>query len=426
MRHAGTFHAATLAVVIASAACDSFESPAGGEPGDATLNRGAPPAGATLDDEFERLARTEIPGFAGFYLQDDGTPVVRLVDQRQRGAAERYLATRLAGLRGGRTANAPGRPVFRDAAYDFAQLKGWSIKVHTLLSRGDVYTIDVDEVENRVRVGVRDAAAVAAVRAHGTQMGIPAAALHVETQPRPEFRATVRDYSPTMMGGIQIASSAGTCTEGFNAVRDGYWIFVTNSHCTSSYFAYDGNWIYQPWYAGGYEVGWEVADRGVYGCAGWWTSCRAADAAYIYQYHGRGIAQGVVARTPWAYGGPGGLNIIGQYNIVARFGGSPAVGTWLDKTGRTSGSTYGYVTQSCVTIGNLACQDISNVWSEPGDSGSPMMLWTGGGDGYDAHLYGILWGGPYGDWNTTYSSPLPGIEQDLGPLSQLCLPGRGC
>lgn len=427
MRHAGSFYAATLAVALGAAACGDFESPAGSVPGEAALERVPQQGVVTSDDEYARVARAEVPGFAGFYLQNDGTPVIRLTNQASRGAAERYLAPRLSGLRKGRLANAPQRPVFQDATYDFAQLRGWSRQVHSLLSRGDVYTIDVDEVKNQVRVGVRDASAVAAVRAQGAQMGIPAGALFVETQPRPEQRQTVQDYSGTMMGGIQIASSAGTCTEGFNAIRDGYWIFVTNSHCTDAYFAYDGGWVYQPWYAGGYEVGWEVNDRGVYDCAGFGSSCRAADAAYIHQPGYRGIAQGVVARTPWASGGPGGLNIVGQYNIVARFGGwSAPVGTWLDKTGRTSGTTYGQVSQSCVTIGSLACQDISNVWSEPGDSGSPMVVWTGGGDGYDAQLYGILWGGPYGDWNTTYSSPLPGIEQDLGPIYGVCMPGYGC
>lgn len=41
-------------------------------------------------------------------------------------------------------------------------------------------------------------------------------------------------------------------------------------------------------------------------------------------------------------------------------------------------------------------------------------------------MYGILWGGPDGDWSATYSRRLDGIEWDLGPLSNLCLPGFGC
>lgn len=370
------------------------------------------------------MSRAEVPGFAGFYLEDDGTPVIRLTDPRQRGAAERYLAHELAGGRRGRNAGAPQRPVFRDARYDFAQLKAWADPLAALAtSREDVYTIDVDEVENRVRVGVADQGAIAAVRAEAARIGVPGDALFVETQPRPEQRITVRDWNGTLQGGIQIASSVGYCTQGFNAFHDGYWIFVTNSHCTSSYFAPDGSTIYQNTVAAGNSVGTEIADRGLYDCLGTGVPCRQADAAYIYQSHNRGIGAGLVARTAWGYYGPGGLNILGSYDIVARYAGGAPVGTWLDKTGRTSGSTYGQVTQSCVTIGNLVCQDISDIWSEPGDSGSPIVYWTGGASGYDAELYGILWGGPNGNWNVTYSSRLGGIEADLGPLYGLCSTG---
>ena len=117
-----------------------------------------------------------------------------------------------------------------------------------------------------------------------------------------------------------------------------------------------------------------------------------------------------------------------RFDIVARYTGSAPVGTYLDKTGRTSGSTYGQVTSSCVTIGVLRCQDISSVWSEGGDSGSPMHVWIGGAGAAenDTQLYGILWGGPSNNWNVTYSSRLSGIESDLGTLTNLCRPGYGC
>jgi hypothetical protein len=433
MRKATPFYATIVAVAL-TAACDSFETPAGPD-ADASLNRAAAAAGKgqqwTTDHEFARVARADVPGFAGYYLQDDGTPVIRLKDQTQRGAAERYLASQLAAaakVRRGRSAGVPVRPEFREARYDFAQLKEWADPLAALAtSRSDVYTIDVDEVENRVRVGVADQGAIAAVRTEAARIGVPGDALFVETQPKPEQRVNVGDWNPTLQGGIQIASAAGYCTLGFNALRDGYWIFVTNSHCTNSYFAYDGGAVYQNTVTGPNLVGWEVADTGLWNCVGTALLCRRADAAYIYQSHTRGIAQGVVARTPWAFGGRGGLNIVGQYDIVARYAGGAPVGTWLDKTGRTSGSTYGQVTQSCVTIGNLVCQDVSNVWSEPGDSGSPMMVYTGGGPtGYGAHLYGILWGGPSNSYNVTYSSRLPGIEADLGPIYNVCIPGYGC
>jgi hypothetical protein len=415
---------AALAALLAAAACDTADPPLGPEAGEAAESRAPQGQPWTTDDEFARASRAEAPGFAGFYLKDDGTPVIRLTDPSQRGAAQRYLAQHLRAARSGRHAGAPAQPVFLAAAYDFATLRDWSEALHPTLARSDVFLIDVDEVENRVHVGVEDAAAVAAVRAEGARLGIPAAALHVETQPRPEHRASVRDRHTTVRGGIQIAFSGGLCTQGFNARRSsGQSIFVTNSHCTNTYFGYDGGTIYQHLVSSSNVVGAEVSDRGLYACYGTGTSCRRADAAYVSHNGSRTVAQGGIARTSWATGGPGGLTITGEFDIVARYTGSLPVGTYLDKTGRTSGSTYGQVTSSCVTIGNLRCQDISKVWSEGGDSGSPVYVWIGGSQ---VQLHGVMWGGPGSDYTTTYSSRLGGIEYDLGALNSLCRPGYGC
>jgi hypothetical protein len=420
--------AAVLSLALA-AACDTPDAPVGPGP-DAALDRGSAPGQIrTPDDEFARASRAEVPGFAGFYLQNDGTPVVRLVDPSQRGAAQRYLAQHFIAARTGRHAGAPQQPVFVAAAYDFAQLRDWSESLHPLLSRADVYLIDVDEVQNRVLVGVADAPAIAAVRASAASLGIPAAALHVQTQPRPELRATVRDRFTTVVGGIQIAFGGYVCTQGFNArrVSNGANIFVTNSHCTTTQNASDGAAIYQNTNAAGNQVGNEVADRGLYACVTGVASCRQADAAYISHNGTRTIGQGGIARTAWNTGGAGGLTITGEYDIIGRST-SIAVGAYLDKTGRTSGSTYGQVTNSCVTIGSLRCQDISKVWSEGGDSGSPVFVYIGGSGTAenDVRLHGVMWGGPGSDYTTTYSSRLAGIEADLGALNNLCRPGYGC
>jgi hypothetical protein len=284
-----------------------------------------------------------------------------------------------------------------------------------------VYTIDVDEKENRVSVGVRDGAAIAAVRAEASELGIPAAALHVQTQGKPEQR-NVRSWHNPVYGGIQIAYGQYLCTQGFNATRvaTGQSIFVTNSHCTPTYFGLDGGTIYQPTVVAGNEIGSEVADVGLWDCGG---TCRWSDAAYIAHNGARTVSQGIIAQTPWPSGGSFFINELAPYSIVARYNGSVPVGTWIDKTGRTTGSTYGQVTQSCVTIGNLVCQDVSTVFSAGGDSGSPVYLWLGNNQ---VQLYGILWGGPANNFNVTYSSPLSGIEYDLGALTNLCVPGAGC
>jgi hypothetical protein len=421
---------AVLTLLLA-AACDSSDAPVSPQPGDASLDRAVPQASVrTPDDEFARASRAEVPGFAGYYLQDDGTPVVRLVDPAQRGAAQRYLAQHLIAARRGRHAGAPQQPVFLKAAYDFAQLQGWSESLHPLLSsRSDVFLIDVDEVENRVLVGVADAAAVGAVRAEAARLGIPVPALHVQTQPRPETRATVRDRFTTTVGGIQIAFGGYVCTLGFNAKRSsGANVYVTNSHCTTTQYVTDGAAIYQHTVAAGNQIGNEVADRGMWACVTGILSCRLADAAYISNNGTRTIGQGGIARTAWATGAAGGLTVTGEYDIVGRYTGTLPVGTYLDKTGRTSGSTYGQVTNSCVTIGSLRCQDISKVWSQGGDSGSPVFVYLGGAGAAenDVQLHGVMWGGPGSDYTTTYSSRLSGIEADLGALNSLCRPGYGC
>lgn len=430
MQFSRSIPAAVLTLILA-AACDTPDAAVGPQAGDAALNQATAPGQIrSSDDEFARAARAEVPGFAGFYLQADGTPVVRLVDPSQRGAAQRYLAQELVRARGGRRAGAPAQPVFLNAAYDFAQLHEWAEALTPLLQRDGIYLIDVDEVQNRVLVGVGDASSAGAVRAEGARLGIPAAALATQTQAAPRVRASVRDRFTTTVGGIQIAFSGYVCTLGFNArrVSTGANVYVTNSHCTGTQYANDGIAIYQNTNAAGNQIGNEVADRGMWACVSGVASCRQADAAYISNNGTRTVGQGGIARTAWATGAAGGLTVTGEYDVIGRYTGTLPVGSYLDKTGRTSGSTYGQVTNSCVTIGSLRCQDISKVWSEGGDSGSPVFVYIGGSGTAenDVQLHGVMWGGPGTDYTTTYSSRLAGIEADLGALNNLCRPGYGC
>jgi len=429
MKYTRSVPAAVLAVLV-TAACDTSELVT---PGADVLTPDLPASQTqvvTQDDEHARVAREEVPGFAGFYLQEDGTPVLRLVDPAQRGAAQRFVARELVRARLGNHAKISAEPVVVGALYDFAQLKGWAGKAEGLLTRGDVYLVDVDEVNNRVHVGVADVAAAGAVRAEAARMGIPAGALFVQTQAKPEQRATVRDRYTTMVGGTQIAFGNYVCTLAFNArrVSTGADIYVTNSHCTRRQYSSDGIALSQPTRVTGNEIGVEISDRALYACVSGVSKCRHADAAFYSNNGTRTVGQGGIARTALATGANAGITTVGEFDIVGRYTGTLPVGTVLGKTGRTSGSTYGVVTQSCVTIGSLRCQDVSRAWSEGGDSGSPMYVQVGGtGDpANDVQLYGILWGGPSTDWTTTYSSRLAGIEADLGALTNLCRPGYGC
>jgi hypothetical protein len=384
----------------------------------------------TSDDEFARVARAEVPGFAGYYFDMTGTPIILVKDHRQGKAAARYVAPLLAQASRGRNAGPLKAPIIRKVAHDFAELKGWFDQLDGLMPRDGVYSLDVDEVGNRISVGVRDDAVIRSIRREAARLRVPPGILAFRIERPAELRITLQDWTSTLTGGFQIdgpetATSSGECTYGFNAVYQNMWMFVTNSHCTYNYFAMGNTILTQPSYYQGNEIGTEYADRGMYACAGTGTSCRRSDAAYIKLNGSRTIGQGKIAYTELSYGRRSSLEVLGYYDVVRRFT-AVAVGTFLDKTGRTSGTTYGQVTEACRTLYSgpyeLRCQDISTVWSEPGDSGSPMYVWRDG----VVELYGILWGGPDGDFMTTYSSRLSGIEQDLGALTYLCAPGYGC
>lgn len=115
---------------------------------------------------------------------------------------------------------------------------------------------------------------------------------------------------------------------------------------------------------------------------------------------------------------------VGTYNVVARYAGTLLVGTYLARPGVPAGLRTARVTASCVTISSLVCQDISRVWSQAGDSGSPVFVWIGGSN---VQLHGVV--GRSDErfhFTTTYSRRLAGIEADPGALTNLCIPSAGC
>ena len=423
--------------LLATAACEDRPITA---PGPDEAPRGAkagpPPQELwTSDDEFARVAGAEVPGFAGYYFDGDGVPVILLKDHRQREAAERYLAPLLAQASRGRNAGPMPTPLVRKVTHDFAELKGWFDQLDGLMPRDGVYTLDVDEVNNQVSIGVRDDATIRDLRREAARLRVPPGALRFKIE-RPAVPAiSLQDWTQTLTGGFQIAKSNGLCTFGFNAVHQGAWVFVTNSHCTFNVFVLGSTIITQPLYYQGYEIGNESADRGMYACAGIGTSCRRSDAAYIRHNGARTIGQGKIAYTELSYGAPAPLEVLGYYDVSRRFT-AVAAGTILDKTGRTSGTTYGQVLEACVSAYpvyngvqyTLRCQDLTSIWSQGGDSGSPVYVWRDNGT---VELYGILWGGPAlpdgtKDPQKSYTSRLAGIEQDLGALTYVCAPGYGC
>ncbi len=371
----------------------------------------------TLDDEWERMAATTIPGFAGFYIDRD-TTVIRLANIQSEGAARRYIA----GTRHVDT-SVLGAVRIEQAQYDFSKLRKWANKLQQFVGHDDVYALDVDERTNKIWFGVGNLAALDRIRAAAAAAGLPPDVISGDLQgaPTPRIAAsTLQDYTDTLRAGFMISNRIGTCTAGFVA-KDMYLnpILVSNSHCSNRQYAIDNDTIWQPYFP---AIGVEVADRGLYKCEDYMSNCRRSDASYFAYTPGRSVNQGYIQATQTRCRGIRCTIVLNtQYPLIpivnkslsnTEFPVSPAL--VINKVGAASGWTYGAMTRSCVTIGVLACQYVTSTYSETGDSGAPVFEFES--DGVSARLIGLLWGGPAGDFKTSYFSGLASIQADLGNI----------
>lgn len=390
----------------------------------------------------EQLAVAQlVAGFGGYFLDETGAPTVYLTDPSRRADAEQALAGFLAD-RGFTSADLR----VRQGAYDYGQLDAWY-----RLARPGAFRVsgivlgDVDEARNRIRFGVADAAAAAAVRDVVAQLGIPSAAVLVEQRAPFATVATLRDDVSPIQGGLQInflnvggvVGVSLLCTLGFNAVMDGESSFITNSHCSqveggeetpTDYYqplqdpdrdrmvnpenliateADDPHWAVSldcP-LAPAFQCRWSDASRARY------IPTAAAEARL-----------GRIARTvrPSTSLTDVELTIDGFFTIK-REQARGVVGEVANKVGRTTGWTYGTTTETCVDVIALGtthirlCQEIVAAVVDGGDSGSPVFRRNGGSN---VTLLGVLWGGSTDDANPEFVySPMWGIERELGLLT---------
>lgn len=197
----------------------------------------AHPAGVEL--LFSQMA-DKVPGFAGFYFDGSdrtGQVIVRLVDMSRAATASAQLMPLL-------TANRRRVAHIRamSARFSYRELAAWRDSVFGNLP-ARTYSIDLDEVGNRVNVGVGDASAIAAVQALAVRAGIPDSALHTFIAPPPSFRQSLTDAVRPLIGGLEIGWTGGTkCTIGVNGEWESsssYAGFTTASHCSQVYMHLD-------------------------------------------------------------------------------------------------------------------------------------------------------------------------------------------
>ena len=193
-----------------------------------------------------------------------------------------------------------------------------------------------------------------------------------------------------LRGGYQVQAEEGkTCSLGFTAVLDnGGLVFVSNSHCSKIPWRTDfGDWG-QP--DTDNIVGIEVEDPPYRRCGILRRKCRDSDASMMAVDTGVSIALGGIGRTvrrvrdcgAGYYPGRDQCKVeIDSVNPTitmthTRF--SSDKNDVLDKMGRTSGWTFGWVKETCEDIAGetgvrILCADVVRMVSGRGDSGGPVF-----------------------------------------------------
>jgi hypothetical protein len=363
-----------------------------------------------------------VPGFGGLFLDSSGRPAVYLTDLRQRGAAERALT----GFMRSEGFSASQLQVLK-GDFDYLTLDGWLNRAtpEALALPGAVF-IDLDEVSNRVRIGVEDGRAEVDVKNVIARLGIPASALIVERTAPIRLAATLRSRRRPVRGGLQITFTQFICTLGFNALKNGVGSFITNSHCTKKQGGNQGTLYYQSVSTTANSfIGTEAADPNYFqgGVCPAGRKCRYSDAARATYSSGVSFNLARIARTTsrGALSGPLTISTANPFLTITAERANPVAGAQANKIGRTTGWTFGQISATCAAVNvsgssiTQLCQSLVSAGVGAGDSGSPVFSWPGSGG--NITLLGILWGGS-ADGGLFVFSPMSGIERsgELGGL----------
>lgn len=338
---------------------------------------------------------------------------------------------------------------FRDAEFEYAQLQNWRLEINeSVLEIEGVTFISVSQSNNSIRVGIKDEQFEDRIYELANDYGIPEDAIKISVTGVISKDAgteslqgddILRDKYRPLVGGLEISvykNEFGNCTFSFNAYKLDQRSWLTNSHCTRErWTVYSDDDYYQSSDLDGSDayIGSEFQDPEGESC-GWWTSrkCRYADAALLTLSQDQSSDFGKIARTEYgAAPGEGSGSIViddaePRFEIVEERNDSDFFeGLIVSKVGRTSGWTYGGITETCADVNHsdddigdfrYECQELAQYYSSGGDSGSPVFTELNAPH-TDVSLNGIHWGRfTEGDDERIFSR-ISGVQQDLGNLT---------
>lgn len=394
----------------------------------------------TLDDRFRSVAGIA-PNFAGFHLEGNRL-VISATGQNDNRAEIRAAIARVFQWPVGQLQTDIR---FRRVSYTVAQLLDWQLAAKDVLNLKGVSFTDVDEVANRLAIGITSGADQEELSAFLRAAGVPAEAVDlVQTEPAQTF-AGLRTRHRPVVGGVQIRFDSPPCTAGVPVtLASGGRGLLTNSHCTTTQGGTEGTVYRQPKAAVPSNIiGTELSDPPYTRVSPLCPSgrfCRMSDSALIRLDNGVTSSRGRIAR-PRAWGSRTVSTADPDFNVISYDPIIPA-GTRVRKVGRTTGMTGGAIARTCVTIDQddtpglpprnitLICQyrftpdgafggGVTPLGNH-GDSGSPVfrirtsaILPTPGLPTPDNHvnMVGLLWGGAP---NSIAFSPISSVVWELG------------
>jgi hypothetical protein len=398
---------ALASVVIAGACSETVPTePRALVPDEASLF-GAPAdpqSHRSRDSHLVRLAE-EVPGYGGHFYDEAGQLNIYM-----KGAVPMRTASALRSGLQPFGVDMEAQPVRMLAGqYTFAELDGMHQRASAVLGIGGVVYTDVDDMLNRLAIGVENSAAAADVRNALDVLGVPAAAVVIrETEPIVPMQ-TLRDRVRPVAGGLQINFPGFLCTLGFNVrspERPNVHGFVTNSHCTNNRGTVDNTPYWQP--SGSVAspadpnfIGTEVHDLPFFtgGSCPAGRLCRWSDSAggryapginniFARIYRTTGVNTGSLAIDP--------ANPMFTITAERPF---PNIGDTMHKVGRTTGWTSGTVSQSCANT-NVSGTNITMLCQEHVSGASGIVAGGDSGSGVfdnvvgnNVRLVGLLWGG---------------------------------
>lgn len=325
--------------------------------------------------------------------------------------------------------------------HSFLTLRNWRDAIWAdFFATDGAIGIGINYSTNRIRLKVEPTKG-GQVEALATSLQLPSDAFTIVETERtsPQYACNPGTNGPNLNGncfrpipaGVEV-TGGGYCTVTAAAERYlpeyGHWQagVVIAGHCAPPTGALMGRYLYQfDDNEAAQFIGSEYVDPPFWSCGPWgFYRCRYGDSSWVFVGNAA-VQQGTIAQTLFPQTGQSGSRYVSATHPRFYVWGKRTAleGMQVEKVGRSTGWTTGTVTDTCSDESTnesfsdglphiYICQGLTNLYSQSGDSGSPVFYWWWFNDVDTVELVGLLWGG---DGSIEVYTPWTNVESEVGP-----------